>query len=126
MVDILAAVPLSLGGIIATLINALLAFVVIIIVHKAIAHSLNAKHALIMAIIALFLTPVVAAFALEAVALPALVGAYIIPLVVWIILGELLLKEGMMTKLKVTVVSFVVYIILSLFVAPSIFSLLPF
>jgi len=50
-----------------------------------------------------------------------------LPLVVWIILGELLIKEAdMKTKLKVVVVAFVIYTFLSLYLTPIILSLLPF
>ena len=127
MVDILSLVPLSVGGIIALLVNALVAFVALVIADKVIAHSIDAKRLLIMSIVALFITPIVGALVLGYVSIPIVVSSYLLPLVVWIILGEILIKEtGMKAKLKLIVVAFVVYLILSTFAAPYIFSALPF
>lgn len=127
MVDILAAVPLSAAGIISTLINAVIASIAIIIVSKLMKQSLGAKRAFLIAIISLFIIPVIFALIAEAVVLPGFVIAYIIPLIVWILLGEILLSgEGMMNKLKIIIIAFVIYIILSIFLAPTIFSFIPF
>ncbi len=126
MVDILAAVPLSVGGIIALLLNALVAFIALVIADKIIAHSINVKKLFIIALVALFLTPIVGAVVLELIALPVLVSAYILPLLVWIILGEVLLSSDMGTKAKVAVIGFVVYIVLSIFLTPYLFSVLSF
>ena len=127
MVDILSLVPLSVGGMIALLVNALVAFVALVIADKVIAHSIDAKRLLIMSIVALFVTPIVGALVLGYVAIPIVVSSYLLPLVVWIILGEILIKEaGMKAKLKVIVVAFIVYLVLSTFAAPYIFSALPF
>lgn len=127
MVDILNLVPLSAGGVIALLINAVIAFLALVIADKLIAHNVNAKRLFIISLVALFLTPIVAGIALSYAALPSLVAAYVLPLIVWLVLGELLIKEAdMKTKLKVVVVAFAVYIILSIFLAPVIFSALPF
>ena len=127
MVDILGAIPLSVGGIVALLVNALIVFVALVIADKIIAHSIDAKRLLIMSIISLFLAPIVGILLASYVPLPGMVSAYAVPLLVWIILGELLIKEAdFRTKLKVIVVGFLAYILLSIFAAPLIFSLLPF
>ncbi len=105
----------SLAGIIGTLISAIIVWIILIIVNKIIAHNVGAKRAFILAFVALFITPIAASFIATAVALPALVAIYVIPLIVWIILGEALLKGGTVKqKLKVIVVAFVVYIILTM------------
>lgn len=127
MVDILSLVPLSVGGAIALLLNSIIALIALVIADKVIAHNVDVKHLFIMSIVALFLTPIIGGLALGYIAIPTVVSAYLLPLVVWIALGEVLIKEAdMKTKLKVVVVGFVAYIILSLFLAPYVFSLIPF
>ena len=127
MVDLLSYVPLSVAGVIALLVNMLIAFIALVIADKIVAHSVDAKRLLIIAFIALFITPIVAALALSSLALPAFVSGYILPFLVWLGLGELLIKEAdMKTKLKVVVVAFVVWFILSIYLAPFIFGILPF
>ena len=126
MVDFLSYVPLSVGGMIALLVNMLIAFIALVIADKIVAHNVDAKRLLILAFVALFVTPIVAAIVLSSLALPALVSAYVLPFVVWLALGEVLIKEAdMKTKLKVVLLAFVVWIILSIYLAPFIFQLLP-
>lgn len=127
MVDLLSFVPLSVGGVIALLVNTLIAFLALVIADKIIAHNVDAKRLFILAFIALFVTPIVGSLIFSAIALPSAVSAYVLPLIVWIVLGELLIKEAdMKTKLKVVVVAFIVWIVLSIVLAPTVFSLLPF
>jgi len=61
--DIAIGIPLSLGGIIATFVNALIAFVAITIADKFIGHNFEPKRTFIMAVVALFLAPIVSTFA---------------------------------------------------------------
>ena len=125
MVDVLSFMPMTLGGIIATLVNVLIIFLALVIADKVIAHNVNVKRLLIMALIAFFLAPIIGSLIAGYVAIPYI--GLILPLIVWIILGELLIKEAdMKTKLKVVVVAFVVYTFLSLYLTPVIISLLPF
>src|SRR3989338_1665237 len=126
MVDLLSFVPLSVGGVIALLVNTLIAFVALVIADKVIAHNVDAKRLLIVEFVALLITPIVATVALSSLALPAFVSAYVLPFVVWLAIGEALIKEAdMKTKLKVVVVAFVVWIILSIYLAPYVFQILP-
>ena len=126
MVDLLNLVPFSVAGIVALLVNTVIAFIALVIADKLIAHNIDAKRLFIIAFVALFLTPIVGALLLSSLALPAVVSGYLFPFIVWLILGELLIKEAdMKTKLKVVVVAFVVWIILSMFLAPVIFQMLP-
>ncbi len=126
MVDLLSFVPFSVGGIVALLVNMVIAFIALVIADKVVAHNVDAKRLLILAFVALFVTPIVAALVLSAVAIPAIVTGYVLPFIVWLALGEVLIKDAdMKTKLKVVVVAFVVWIILSIFLAPFIFGLLP-
>ncbi len=125
MVDITTALPLSFGGIIATLIDAIIAFAVIVIIDKFIGHNFEPKRTFAMAIIALFLGPIISVSILGSTTLPGFFSVYIVPLVLWIILGELLLKgEGMKTKLEVTIIAFVVYSVLRIVLAPAIAGML--
>ena len=124
---------LNAGYIISLLISSLVAFIAIVIADKLIANNFEAKHSFIMAIVALFATPIVIGFILGMLALPLFVVAgvevisgLLLPLVVWIALGELLLESDRMTKLKVVIIAFVVYLILSIFLTPVLLGILPF
>ena len=124
MADLLTG--LSMAGIISTLVSSLVAFVALVIADKFIAHNIDAKRLLMIALVALFVTPVLGSFIFSMVSLPASIGAYALPLIVWIILSEILLSSDLMTKLKVAVVGYVVYLVLSITVAPYLFSIIPF
>lgn len=123
MADIIGLIPLTIPGIVASFMNSLLAGIVIMAADKLIAHNIEAKHALLISGIALFITPILGAFAADFVALPGFVFAYLLPLLVWIVLGELLLKSGMAAKLKVMAIAFVVYVVLSFTVGPALLGL---
>ncbi|MBI4162834.1 MAG: hypothetical protein HY513_04070 [Candidatus Aenigmarchaeota archaeon] len=125
MVDITAALPLSMGGIIATFIDAIIAFAVIAIIDKFIGHNFEPKRTFAMAIIALFLAPIISISVLGSTTLPGFVSIYLVPLVLWMVLGELLLQgESMKTKLEVALIAFVVYSIMRIILAPAIAGLL--
>lgn len=115
---------LSVGYIISLLVNAIVAAIAIIIVNKVIAHNVEAKHAFIMALVALFITPIVGAYIAPFVPLPYF-GAFILPLIVWIALSQLLLSADAVTKLKVAVIAFVVYLVLSIYLTPIVLGLVP-
>ena len=124
MVDI--ASLFTVPYIISTLVNALIAFVAIVLVDRIIAHNFDAKHALIMALVALFLAPVLSSYVLAYSGLSIqYFSDYIFPFMLWIILGEILLKADMRTKLKVAAVAFVVYIAASYFLSPMIINMIP-
>ncbi len=125
----MAELPLvNLGFVVGTFISALLAFIAIVVSDKVISHSIDAKKSLIMALIALFIVPIAATFILGSapvlLAIPYF-ASILLPLLFWIGLGEALLKSDRKTKLKVTVVAFIVYIILDIFLKPAIISALP-
>ena len=125
-VDIAIGLPMSVGGIVATFVSAIIAFIAITIADKFIGHNFEPKRTFIMALIALFVAPVISTFAFGIGALPAYVSLYLIPLVLWIALGEALLKaEGMKTKLEVAIIAFIVYSLMTIFLTPFIFPLLP-
>ena len=122
MVDIVGLLPLTLGGVITTLVNALLAFVVLLAADKVVAHNQEPKKTLIVSLVALFITPVIGAYAASFATLPDFVFSYLLPLFVWIILGELLLEGDYRTKLKVVGIAFIAYIVLSFTVGPILLS----
>ena len=125
-IDILSALPLTTSGIVATFIDAIIAFIVIVAVNKFIGHNFEPKRTFVMAIVALFLAPIISVALIGSTALPGFVSVYVVPLVLWIVLGELLLQgEGMKTKLEVTIIAFVVYSVLRIVLVPAIAGLLP-
>ncbi len=111
-----AILPTSFGSILGLLINTLVAFIAIVVSNGVIAHNIDIKHSFIMAIVALFVAPIIVAF----LSLGVYLSLFIIPLIVWIILGEVLLSADKMTKLKVVIIAFVVYTILNFVGLPSI------
>ncbi|MFH1631240.1 MAG: hypothetical protein ABIA21_03420 [Candidatus Aenigmatarchaeota archaeon] len=124
---ILGVLPLSVGSALGLLINTLVVFVVLIIVNKLIEHDMEPKQSFIMAFLAMFITPIVMlAIGLSGVAsvIPffGVIVLLLIPLIVWIVLGEVLLKGDMKEKLKVIVVAFLVYTILNFIGVPYIIS----
>ncbi|MEM7819279.1 MAG: hypothetical protein QXD48_00420 [Candidatus Aenigmatarchaeota archaeon] len=110
---------LSIGFAVSTLISSIIAFIAIIISDAIIAHNIDTKHSFILAIVALFLAPIAGALLTTYIniSIPYF-EIFIFPLIIWIILGEILLKAEMITKLKVIIIAFVVYEILSIFVMP--------
>jgi len=110
--EILASfIPTSVGGAIGLLVQILIIWVVVMLADKIIAHQMQAKHSLILAVLAYFLSPLVLAFA--AISIPF--AGIIIPLIVWIVLGEILLRGygGAKARLKVAAIAFVIYLVLN-------------
>lgn len=101
-------IPLTVGGILGILVQALLAFVVILIVDALMTRELQVKRVLIMALVALFAVPLI--ISNIGLSLPWYMIAYILPLIVWIILSEILLKGDLKTKFLIAVVAFAVFI----------------
>ncbi len=105
------SLPISMSLATAYLINTLLAFVAVVLSDRIIAHEVEAKHALILAVMAFFVAPMLAPY----------IGVYdrgiaiILSFVVWVLLGEALLRADLGTKFKVLAIAFVVYYILSIF-----------
>ncbi len=128
--EILAAfgIPLSISGLIGLFINVIITTVAIIIADKIIAHEIEGKHAFIMAFVAYFVTPLLlTGLALVNIVLPSVAVLYIIPLVVWIGLGEILLKADFKAKLIVAVLAFVIYAALTAIGIPAMmYNLIPF
>ena len=117
--EILASfIPSSVGGAIGLLVQILIIWVVVMLADKVIAHQIQAKHSLILAVLAYFLSPLVLAFA----AIPIPFAGIIVPLIVWIVLGEILLRGysgGAVARLKVAAIAFVIYLILNMVGVPG-------
>lgn len=114
-VDLLATfgIPLSVGGALALLIQSLITAAVIVLSDKIIAHEMDIKHAFMMSIGAYFAVPLIMlGVAAGGIQLPSVVTLYIVPLLAWIVLGEILLKADTVTKAKVAAVAFIVYTVL--------------
>ncbi|MBI4896446.1 MAG: hypothetical protein HY832_02760 [Candidatus Aenigmarchaeota archaeon] len=97
LATLLNFVPLTPQAIFVLLVDSLLAAIAIIAVNKLLAHEFEIKHALILSIVALFFTPVISALVLSFIAPPMWITLYVLPLFVWIVLGEALLSSDMMT-----------------------------
>ncbi|MFH0832363.1 MAG: hypothetical protein V1900_01410 [Candidatus Aenigmatarchaeota archaeon] len=91
-------------------VNSLIAFVAVMLSDEIIAHNIEVKHALILSVLSFFVAPVVAPL----VGLSGIYALILIPLVVWVLLGEIVLEADWETKLKVLLVAFAVYYILSI------------
>lgn len=110
------SLPISASLAITYLINTLLAFAAVVLADRIIAHEMEAKRALVIAVISLFATPLLAPY----------LGIYdrgvaiLLSLVVWVVMGEILFHADFQTKLKVMGVAFLVYYILSIFLLETI------
>lgn len=117
---IISSLPFSASVAITYLINALLAFVAVVLVDRIISHEVEAKHALALSIVSFVAVPILAPF----------IGAFeknallVLSFVSWVILGEALLQSDWQTKLKVLVIAFVVYSVLTLFAADMVSDML--
>jgi hypothetical protein len=111
---------LSISSVLLYLIDALIAWVALIIADSIIAHNIEAKKTLVLSLASFFVVPLL----LPLFGLGALGAIIVVSAIVWIGLGELLLEADTTTKLKVLVIGFVVYYVVSLFLAGYIFSFL--
>ncbi len=109
MVDITGIIPLSVGGMIGLLINVIIITAVLVIIDRIIAHEMTIKKSFVMAVVAYLFVPIILSFA--NIAIPF--AGYIIPLIIWIALGQFLLKGTVKNKAVVAAVAFLVYIILT-------------
>ncbi|MBI2578706.1 MAG: hypothetical protein HYW26_03275 [Candidatus Aenigmarchaeota archaeon] len=107
-------IELTVAGIVTLLLKAIIAFLVITLADKIIGHEFNPGHTAIIALLALFATPIVTSLFEQyySVSIPFLGLA--VSLVVWVISGEILLGEGNWEeKLKVIVVAYVAFTLIS-------------
>ncbi|MFH0958175.1 MAG: hypothetical protein V1897_05670 [Pseudomonadota bacterium] len=112
---------MSVGGIIGTLLSTVVTFIILVILNKIFEHDMEVRHSLIMSVICFFVLPMAvgAVMMFGGFSVPYL--GLILPLIIWIILGEVLLGGDRKTRLKVAIIAFAVYTILSIFVFPSLF-----
>ncbi|MHA1794794.1 MAG: hypothetical protein ACTSUK_01680 [Promethearchaeota archaeon] len=107
-------IPLSIGGAIGLLVNVIIIFLVIVLSDEIVAHNFEIKRSFLMSILAYFVVPIILLFLPE---IPF--GIYIIPLIVWIILGEILLEAEMLKKAVVAIIAFAAYTILTYIGVPA-------
>jgi hypothetical protein len=111
---------LSINSVLIYLVNALIAWVALIAADTVIAHNIEAKKTLVLSLAAFFVVP----FFLPLLGLGALGSTIVVSAIVWIGLGELILEADWTTKLKVLLIGFVVYYVVSLFLSDYLFSLI--
>ena len=111
VLDVLASqIPSSVGGVVSLLVQVIVIWAVVILADKIIAHRVEPKRSLILAFLAYFISPLVLAFA--AINIPF--AGILLPLLVWIVLGEILLRvSSFVNRLKVAVLAFVIYLLLN-------------
>ncbi|MBI5332006.1 MAG: hypothetical protein HZB65_00370 [Candidatus Aenigmarchaeota archaeon] len=110
--------PLSLAGIIGLLITTFIIFIALVIADKVIAHEMNIKHVLIMAFLCAFIVPIITTIALQFLSIPvgfSQIFYYGLPLLSWVVLGEVLLGGEFKEKLAVAFIAFAVFTALQMF-----------
>lgn len=117
---IFVPIPLTMTGVVSLLIESLIIFIAIILSDEFIEHELEAGHALMMSLIVYFIVPMLTSFISNFLSVSFMYLNYILPLVVWIILAEVFLYGDRMDKLKVAVLAFVIYTVLTIFQIPGI------
>jgi len=88
---------------------------VLLVTEKFLAHEMAVRNSFIMGFIAYLIVPLVFAFA--GISIPF--AGIIVPLIVWIALGEVLLKGSRAGRLKAAAVAFIVYLALSMVGVPG-------
>ncbi len=115
---------LSIGGIVSLVFNVIITTIAIMLADKLIAHEISPKKSAIMAIISYLIVPIVVSAL--ATALPFISSiAFVLPLLAWIVLGEILLSGDRKLKAIVAVIAWAVNLILMMYVAPLIFMVIP-
>jgi hypothetical protein len=117
---IFVPIPLTMTGVISLLVESLIIFIAIVLSDEFIEHELEAGHALMMTLIVYFIVPMLTSFISNFLSVSFMYLNYILPLVVWIILAEVFLYGDRMDKLKVAVLAFVIYTVLTIFQIPGI------
>jgi len=114
-------IPLSIGGAIGLLVNVIIIFLVIVLSDEIVAHNFEIKRSFLMSILAYFVVPIILSVILSFLPqMPfGIFGIYIIPLIVWIILGEILLEAEMLKKAVVAIIAFAAYTILTYIGVPA-------
>jgi hypothetical protein len=116
---------LSIGGIISLAINVIITAVAIMLSDKLIAHEISPKKSVIMAVIAYLIVPLVISIIASFAPAISLFG-FVLPLVAWIVLGEILLSGDFKLKAIIAVIAYALNLILLMYVTPLIFMVLPF
>lgn len=105
-------VPTSVAGAAWLVVQSLAVFLVVMLADRFIAHGYNIKHTLMLAFGAYFLSPAVI-LALQYAGISITNALFIVPLVVWVVLGELLLEGDRKNKLIVAVVGYLSFVALN-------------
>ena len=102
-------VPTTIGGLVWLFVQTFAVFLVIVVADRLISHGVEIKHALILSFAAYFLPGLlILGLSLVGVSLPNAI-VLVLPLLLWIGLGELLLEGDFKGKLIVAVIAYVTF-----------------
>ncbi len=120
-------IPMSIGGVMALLIQVVIISIVIMLLDYVISHEIEVKYSFIIGLGAYFITPLIAIALGFANFFDPLVIGYALPLAVWLILSETFLDADAKSKAIVAVAAFAVYTIINIVGIPMmIASMIPF
>lgn len=123
MVEILGVyLPVSISFLAGQFISMIIAFAAVVFSDSFIGHNIEMKRAFILSFISFFAVPVLIPF--TGITFPY-INVYA-PLITWIILGETILDNDLVTKLKVLGVAFFIYYVLNIVVTQYALSYLRF
>ena len=106
----------SIESISVVALNAFIVFLSIVISDKFLNHNITVKNSAIMVVIAYLIMPYVMIAIDMLISIPSIVSFILVPLIIWIILGEMLLKDFKFTsKLNVSMIAFITYLLLEYF-----------
>ncbi len=106
--------PFTFSVLVVYFINTLIAFIAVILSDNFIAHNIEGKKTFVLALLSFFFAPIIAPY----IGMTGIYSELLLPLIIWIAFGELLLEADTKTKLKVLLVAFAVYFVMSLYVSP--------
>ncbi len=113
-------VPTTIGGIVWLFVQTFIVFLVIVLADRLISHGVETKHAIILSFAAYFLPGLlILGISIAGISLPGSI-LLVLPLVVWIGLGEVLLSGDFKNKLIVAVIGYVAFFAINASPLPSI------
>ena len=106
-------IPSTLGGVLWLFVQTLIVFLVILIADRVISHGVEIRHALILSFAAYFLPGLILlGLNFAGINLPGFV-LLVLPVIVWIALGEVLLGGDFKSKLIVAVIAYATFLVIN-------------
>ena len=106
-------IPSSIGGVVWLIVQSAFVFLAIVLAEKFVTYNIQMQHAFILSVVAYFAAPLATyAVSYTGIILPSFIGL-LLPLLVWIALGEVLIEGDLKSRAMVAIVAYGAYIIIN-------------